>query len=90
VSNLAVWGNHSPTMFPDFYNTKVGGKPANEVIGDETWLKETFVPKVGKRGAAIIEARGGLFRRFPLPMPPLIPSFPSPPPPRKANGTASV
>jgi malate dehydrogenase len=58
VSNLAVWGNHSPTMFPDFYNTKVGGKPANEVIGDETWLKETFVPKVGKRGAAIIEARG--------------------------------
>jgi len=58
VSNLAVWGNHSPTMFPDFYNTKIGGKPATEVITDETWLKETFVPVVGKRGAAIIEARG--------------------------------
>lgn len=58
VSHLAIWGNHSPTMYPDFYNTKIGGKPAIEVIGDETWLKDTFVPKVGKRGAEIIEARG--------------------------------
>ena len=58
VSNMAIWGNHSPTMFPDFYNALIGGKPANEVIGDEAWLKETFVPTVGKRGAAIIEARG--------------------------------
>ncbi|MFO7725352.1 MAG: malate dehydrogenase [Oceanipulchritudo sp.] len=58
VSNMAIWGNHSPTMFPDFYNARIAGKPANEVIGDETWLKETFVPTVGKRGAAIIEARG--------------------------------
>lgn len=58
VTNLTIWGNHSPTMYPDFYNAKIGGKPANEVIGDETWLKETFVPTVGKRGAAIIEARG--------------------------------
>lgn len=58
VSNVAIWGNHSPTMFPDFYNARIGGKPANEVIGDEAWLKETFVPTVGKRGAAIIEARG--------------------------------
>ena len=58
ISNLAIWGNHSPTMFPDFYHAKIGGKPANEVIGDEAWLKETFVPTVGKRGAAIIEARG--------------------------------
>jgi len=58
VTNMAIWGNHSPTMYPDFYNAKIGGKPANEVIGDETWLKETFVPTVGKRGAAIIEARG--------------------------------
>jgi malate dehydrogenase len=58
VSNLAIWGNHSPTMYPDFYNAKIGGKPAVDVIGDETWLKETFVPTVGKRGAAIIEARG--------------------------------
>lgn len=58
VTNMAIWGNHSPTMFPDFYNAKIGGKAANEVIGDESWLKETFVPTVGKRGAAIIEARG--------------------------------
>ena len=58
VSNMAIWGNHSPTMYPDFYNAKIGGQPANEVIGDEEWLKETFVPTVGKRGAAIIEARG--------------------------------
>jgi malate dehydrogenase len=58
VTNLAIWGNHSPTMYPDFYNALIGGKAANEVIGDEAWLKDTFVPTVGKRGAAIIEARG--------------------------------
>lgn len=58
VSNMAIWGNHSPTMYPDFMRAKIGGRAAQEVIGDETWLKETFVPKVGKRGAAIIEARG--------------------------------
>lgn len=58
VKNMAVWGNHSPTMYPDFYNATIKGKPANEVIGDEAWLKETFVPTVGKRGAAIIAARG--------------------------------
>ncbi|MGF1452156.1 MAG: malate dehydrogenase [Opitutales bacterium] len=58
VTQLAIWGNHSPTMFPDFYNAKINGKPANEVIGDEAWLQETFVPKVGKRGAEIIDARG--------------------------------
>lgn len=58
VTNLAIWGNHSPTMYPNFYHAKIGGKPALEVIGDETWLKDTFVPTVGKRGAAIIAARG--------------------------------
>ena len=58
VSNLAIWGNHSPTMYPDFYNARISGQPADEVIGDEEWLKETFVPTVGKRGAAIIQARG--------------------------------
>lgn len=58
VSNLAIWGNHSPTMYPDFTNAKISGKPVSEVIPDEAWLKETFVPTVGKRGAAIIEARG--------------------------------
>lgn len=58
VARMAIWGNHSPTMFPDFYNATISGKPANAVINDEAWLKETFVPTVGKRGAAIIEARG--------------------------------
>jgi len=58
VTNLAIWGNHSPTMFPDFYNARIGGQSAVEVIRDEGWLKESFVPVVGKRGAAIIEARG--------------------------------
>lgn len=58
VENLVIYGNHSPTMFADFQNTTIGGKPAAEVINDEAWLKEEFLPTVGKRGAAIIEARG--------------------------------
>jgi len=58
VSNLAIWGNHSSTMYPDFYNAKIGGKAVTEVITDNAWLKETFIPIVQKRGAAIIEARG--------------------------------
>jgi malate dehydrogenase len=58
VSNLAIWGNHSSTQYPDFYNAKIDGKPATEVIKDESWLKETFIPIVQQRGAAIIKARG--------------------------------
>ena len=58
VTELCVWGNHSPSMFPDFYNAKIGNQPANKVIADEAWLKETFVPTVGQRGKAIIDARG--------------------------------
>jgi malate dehydrogenase len=58
VSNLAIWGNHSSTQFPDFYNAKIDGKPATEVIKDEPWLKESFIPIVQQRGAAIIEATG--------------------------------
>jgi malate dehydrogenase len=58
VSETFIYGNHSPTMFADFTHAKVGGKPAAEVIGDEAWLKNDFLPAVGKRGAAIIEARG--------------------------------
>lgn len=58
VTNLAIWGNHSPTMYPDFYNAQIKGQSAATVINDEAWLKETFVPTVGKRGAAIIQARG--------------------------------
>ena len=58
VSELCVWGNHSPTMFPDFYNARIGRQKLTEVIKDEAWLKDTFVPLVGQRGKAIIEARG--------------------------------
>lgn len=58
VSNTTIWGNHSATQYPDFYNAQINGKSAAEVIGDESWLKETFIPVVQKRGAAIIEARG--------------------------------
>ena len=58
VDNLVIFGNHSPTMFADFTNATIGGKPVTEVITDSKWLKEDFLPTVGKRGAAIIEARG--------------------------------
>jgi malate dehydrogenase len=58
VTNLAIFGNHSSTMYPDFANAKIGGKPAPEVIKDEAWFKDAFIPTVQKRGAAIIEARG--------------------------------
>lgn len=58
VTELCIWGNHSPTMFPDFYNAKISRQNAADVINDEAWLKDTFVPTVGKRGAAIIAARG--------------------------------
>jgi malate dehydrogenase len=58
VTNMAIWGNHSATQYPDFYNAKIDGCNASEVIGDEAWLKTTFIPTVQKRGAAIIEARG--------------------------------
>ena len=55
---MTIWGNHSATQYPDFYNAKIKGKNADEVIGDEAWLKETFIPAVQQRGAAIIKARG--------------------------------
>src|ERR1700716_4127494 len=58
VSNVTIWGNHSATQYPDFYNAKIKGRSAAEVIGDEAWLKETFIPAVQQRGAAIIKARG--------------------------------
>jgi len=58
VSNLAIWGNHSSTMYPDFYNARISGKPAIDAITDEAWFKETFLPTVQQRGAAIIKARG--------------------------------
>lgn len=58
VTDLFIYGNHSPTMFADFTHAKIGGKDAASVIGDEAWLKNDFLPAVGKRGGAIIEARG--------------------------------
>ncbi|MEE2808436.1 MAG: malate dehydrogenase [Verrucomicrobiota bacterium] len=58
VTNMTIWGNHSATQYPDFYNAKINGTPANEVIDDENWLRDTFIPVVQKRGAAIIESRG--------------------------------
>ena len=58
VTNLAVWGNHSATQFPDFLNARIAGKPATEIIKDRKWLEDEFIPSVQKRGAAIIEARG--------------------------------
>ena len=58
VTNMTIWGNHSATQYPDFYNAQIGGKKADQVIGDEAWLKETFIPTVQQRGAAIIKARG--------------------------------
>jgi malate dehydrogenase len=58
VSNMTIWGNHSATQYPDFYNAKIKARSAAEVIGDDGWLNETFIPAVQQRGAAIIKARG--------------------------------
>ncbi len=58
VTNLVVWGNHSPTMYPDFYNAKIGGSPVVKAIGDEAWLQGEFITTIQQRGAAILKARG--------------------------------
>jgi malate dehydrogenase len=58
IGNIIIYGNHSPTMFADYFHATIGGKPVTEVITDTEWLQETFLPTVGKRGAAIISARG--------------------------------
>ncbi len=57
IERMTIWGNHSATQYPDLYTAQVNGKSAAEQV-DETWLKDTFIPTVAKRGAAIIEARG--------------------------------
>jgi malate dehydrogenase len=57
IERMTIWGNHSATQYPDLYTTQVNGKSAAEQV-DEAWLKDTFIPTVAKRGAAIIEARG--------------------------------
>jgi malate dehydrogenase len=58
VTNVAIWGNHSATQYPDFYNAKINGRAATDVIRDEAWLKGEFISSVQQRGAAIIKARG--------------------------------
>jgi len=58
VTNLAIWGNHSSTLYPDFFNAKIDGKPVTDVIQDQAWLEGDFIKSVQQRGAAIIAARG--------------------------------
>ena len=58
VSNVTIWGNHSATQYPDYYNAKIGGQSASEIISDDTWAHVDFIPTVQQRGAAIIKARG--------------------------------
>ncbi len=58
VSNMGVWGNHSPSMYPDLFHAHVGGRMAAGVVDDQAWIANEFLPNVGKRGAAVIDARG--------------------------------
>jgi malate dehydrogenase len=58
ITQMGVWGNHSPTMYPDLFHAKVRGEQAAKVVDDQAWIENDFLPNVGKRGAAIIEARG--------------------------------
>ena len=58
VKRMTIWGNHSPTQYPDLVNARVDGSPAWDQVDDEVWIADEFIPTVGKRGAAIIEARG--------------------------------
>ena len=58
IEKLVVWGNHSPTMYPDTRFATIGGKSVQSLINDQAWIRDTFIPTVGKRGAAIIAARG--------------------------------
>jgi malate dehydrogenase len=58
ITQMGVWGNHSPTMYPDLFHAQIGGERAVDVVDDMEWLEDQFLPGVGKRGAAVIEARG--------------------------------
>jgi malate dehydrogenase len=58
LSKVVIWGNHSATQYPDLYHAEVSGKPVREVLDDDAWVRDEFIPTVAKRGAAIIEARG--------------------------------
>ena len=58
IQRLAIWGNHSATQYPDITHATIGGRPATEVVGDQAWVEGEFIPRVAKRGAEIIAARG--------------------------------
>jgi malate dehydrogenase len=58
ITKMTIWGNHSATQYPDIFHAEVGGRNAAEVVNDEAWVRDTFIPTVARRGAAIIEARG--------------------------------
>ncbi|AJY31145.1 malate dehydrogenase [Burkholderia thailandensis 34] len=58
IADMVVWGNHSPTMFPDYRHARIGRRLVKDLINDENWYRESFIPKVAQRGTAIIEARG--------------------------------
>src|SRR5690625_756622 len=58
IKDLTIWGNHSATQYPDIFHATVAGRPATDVVDDQAWLEDTFIPTVAKRGAAIIDARG--------------------------------
>ncbi|MEV7430566.1 MULTISPECIES: malate dehydrogenase [unclassified Nocardioides] len=58
ITRMTIWGNHSATQYPDLFHAEVGGRNAAEVVGDQGWIEDTFIPTVAKRGAAIIDARG--------------------------------
>jgi malate dehydrogenase len=58
IKQMTIWGNHSATQYPDIFHAEIGGKNAAEVVGDQQWVEDYFIPTVAKRGAAIIDARG--------------------------------
>ena len=58
IKRMTIWGNHSATQYPDVFHAEIGGRNAAEVVGDQDWVENTFIPTVAKRGAAIIDARG--------------------------------
>jgi malate dehydrogenase len=58
IKKMTIWGNHSATQYPDVFHAEIGGRNAAEVVGDQSWIEDDFIPTVAKRGAAIIEARG--------------------------------
>jgi malate dehydrogenase len=58
IKKMTIWGNHSATQYPDVFHAEIGGKNAAEVVGDQAWIENDFIPTVAKRGAAIIDARG--------------------------------